>query len=250
MGETWRALQDLVFSSRCLVCGEPATDFGLDICTPCRSAWQVPAVAVASRPDIFAVHPYDRVAQRIILAVKEHGRHALEPVLAQSIAIACLPLLVRSRAPVLLVPAPSRASARRRRGADVVWSVAQRSATLLAEAGWEVIPRRLLTHARKVDDQSGLGAYERERNIAGSMRLRSASISPTSLTTRWDRPIMEGEIIVVDDLVTTGATMREAIRVLGEVGIVLGGAAAAGTNVRQRRHIDPSPIDTGHIDRR
>lgn len=228
MPAAWITLADLVLSGRCLVCSEPAQTPGEHVCRSCRLPWQQRPRQVLAGPRVFAVHPYDRVAQRVILAVKEEGRRALEPLLAEAMAIAALPLLAATHEPVLAVPVPSRASARRRRGADVLWSITLRSARLLTSAGWPVYPMRLLAHQRTVRDQSGLDAVERSRNMGGSMCVRRS-------TSMWEfsrtRPMeIEGAtIMVMDDLVTTGATIREAIRVLSQVGRVLGGACAAST---------------------
>lgn len=164
------------------------------------------------------MRPYDRMAQRVILAVKERGHHVLEPVLAEAIAFSCLPFV--TNAPLVIVPIPSRSRATRQRGADVLWNIARQVAGLLNEAGVRAQAIHMLTHARTVADQTGLSAVERGRNLHGAMRLIHAKNGiPRSL----------GRFIVVDDLFTTGASVREAIRVLAEIGDVAGGACAAST---------------------
>jgi predicted amidophosphoribosyltransferase len=70
----------------------------------------------------------------------------------------------------------------------------------------------LLTHIRKVRDQSNLDAKDRAENLEGALvSLRFIS----------------GRAILVDDLVTTGATLREAARALRAVGIVVSAAVTA-----------------------
>lgn len=223
------ALQDLIFSTRCLICADP----GPIVCAICREPWQRPARAIPRSPAGVPVHVvrlYDRAARELILAVKEDGLHAAEPVLAEAIAIACLPLLApRPDTAMTLVPIPSRPAARRARGRDVLWAITRRSAALLAESGWSVTAERLLTHTRRVADQSDLSARERIRNVEGSMTIRSrrSGIGSIAPTTGGSPAIME--VIVVDDLITTGATMREAVRVLRSSVTVVGGACAAST---------------------
>jgi predicted amidophosphoribosyltransferase len=244
MRETLKALADLVLSSQCLMCAGAAEQLGEAVCGSCRSLRQVPAQDISRDPLVLAVRPYDRVSQHVILNVKEHDRRALEPVLAEAIAIAGLPLVQSTHAPVVLVPVPSRAAARRRRGADVIWSVTRRSARLLAAAGWPVSAERLLTHTRVIADQSGLTATERVMNIHGSMSMRIGKTPLwfgrfTLVEARPPSIMGERKVIVVDDLVTTGATMREAIRALhegsGRSGVVVGGVCAASTALRTNR---------------
>ena len=70
-----------------------------------------------------------------------------------------------------------------------------------------------------------LGVADRERNVAGSMRLRPAD----------ERRIAGRTVLLVDDVVTTGATLREAARALTAAGArVLGAAAVASTPLHTR----------------
>jgi predicted amidophosphoribosyltransferase len=64
---------------------------------------------------------------------------------------------------------------------------------------------------RRTRDQAGLGATERERNLRGSMRGR--------------RLLAGRSVLIVDDVLTTGATLREAARAVTEAGGVVAGAA-------------------------
>jgi predicted amidophosphoribosyltransferase len=57
-------------------------------------------------------------------------------------------------------------------------------------------------------DSVGLSAGARQRNVAGRIRLRRSAV----------RSVGAGEIVVVDDVVTTGATAAESVRVLQTAG--------------------------------
>ena len=69
---------------------------------------------------------------------------------------------------------------------------------------------------RRLLDQSGLNAVDRKRNIYGAFEIDG--ISPKSF---------KGEVLLVDDLVTTGATLLEAKRALNAGGISVNRAITA-----------------------
>ena len=79
---------------------------------------------------------------------------------------------------------------------------------------------------RNVKDQSNLDEKQRSQNLVGafdcvSKNLHLAQSSP---------------VILVDDLLTTGATLREAIRALGQRGLLpLGAITAAHTGLSRRK---------------
>ncbi len=141
-----------------------------------------------------------------IVAWKEEGRTSLLRPLAHLLAASVVEVVRESSAPVLLVPVPTSRRSRLARGSDVVDQLAREAAGLLRGAGADVTVRQALKVARRTADQSGLGARERARNLAGAFALRSE----TGLAT--------GDIVVVDDIVTTGATIGEAVRALTAAG--------------------------------
>jgi predicted amidophosphoribosyltransferase len=126
---------------------------------------------------------------------------------------------------VLLVPVPSAPRATRVRGADVVALLATVASRRLRARGRPVRAARLLRQSRRVSDQAGLGARGRAANVAGAFAVR--------------RPLLRGipagaRVVVVDDVVTTGASAAEAVRVLrGHGVVVLGVAAVAWTPLRR-----------------
>jgi predicted amidophosphoribosyltransferase len=84
----------------------------------------------------------------------------------------------------------------------------------------------LLAQRAGLADQSGLDAAERAANLTGGLRLRRG---PTPFGVRPDGPAL----IVVDDLVTTGASLTEATVRLGEAGYEVLGAATVAATVRR-----------------
>ena len=99
-----------------------------------------------------------------------------------------------------LVPIPHTKMATRRRGRNFVNEIANRLARL------ENLPiRPILQHNRRVDDQSKLDAPSRAGNLSGAMSVKGECGRPC-------------EIILVDDLITTGVTLGEAVRTLEKSG--------------------------------
>src|SRR5262249_35076390 len=121
---------------------------------------------------------------------KEDGRRDLASVLGTLLARA----LAGSTG--VLVPVPSTSEAVRRRGGDHVRRLAQIAAR---QTGRSV--RQPLAIRRTVRDSAGLGICERRANLAGAF-------------VAGPPPLPGNPAILVDDIVTTGATLAEGVRAL------------------------------------
>jgi predicted amidophosphoribosyltransferase len=217
------ALLDLVLPRTCAGCA--AT--GSDLCPGCRALLAGPALGLvrprpcpAGLPPVAALLPYEGVAQRLLLAHKERGRLQLTRPLGAALATA---VLLHGRGPVLLCPVPSSAQAVRARGHDHALRLARAAAASLRTRGVAARPARLLVPARPVVDQAGLTSAQRGVNLHGALRATG-------------RPGVR--VVVVDDVVTTGATLAEAARALTAQGHPVVGAAVLAATSRRR----PSPI--------
>lgn len=195
---------DLILPLECGGCGAPSTRW----CEACAAALDVrsdePHV-VSPRIDpgvaVFSLGRYAGPRRRAIVALKEHGRRDLTVPLARAMAVGIHRLICWGLLdlPFTVVPAPTRRSAARRRGGDPVTRIAHAATTAHPDLA---VLTALHTRAF-VRDSVGLTGTERERNIAGRVRLT--------------RPV-PGEVLLVDDIVTTGATAREAVRTLHAAG--------------------------------
>ncbi|RIQ23081.1 ComF family protein [Jiangella rhizosphaerae] len=116
--------------------------------------------------------------------------------------------------PVVLIPVPSAPAAVRRRGHDPVLRSARRAAATLHRSGQRASVVAGLRHARRVADQAGLDRREREDNLHGSLVVTAAV-----------RRAAGRCVVVVDDIATTGATLRESVRALEAAGVRPCGAA-------------------------
>ena len=197
---------DLILPLECGGCGTPSTRW----CDACDRELTVavgqPHV-VSPRIDpgvpVFALGRYAGARRQAILALKERGRGDLVGPLARALAVGVHRLLEWGIAetPLAIVPAPTRRSAARRRGGDPVTRLAR-----TAVAGHpDIAVAAALRMRALVRDSVGLGTAARERNVADRVVLRG-------------RP-PRGEVLLVDDIVTTGATARESVRMLRAGGV-------------------------------
>lgn len=206
------ALLELVLPLPCTGCGT----IGPALCPACRAAL---APAVQRRTlgrgalPVSSGFAYDGVARRVLLAYKNEGRTDLRAPLAAALGAAVRDALAAVPGDgVVLVPMPPTVRSRRDRGYDPVRLLLRR----------ERLPAtRLLALRRRSADQVALGRAGRFENADGSMAAPPAAAG--------------ARVVLVDDVVTTGATLTEAARALRAAGAeVLGAATVASTPERVR----------------
>ncbi|WSX60763.1 hypothetical protein OG504_32090 [Streptomyces sp. NBC_00986] len=148
------------------------------------------------------------------------------------------------QAPVLLVPVPSARSTVRARGHDPARRIALAAAGELRRSGTPARVVAVLRQRRWVADQSGLNSRQRLDNLAGALEVVAGGA----------RLLASGPVVLVDDLMTTGASLREAARAVreaiaggGEVGATAAVYARASREGREEQ-IDRSngrPMENG-----
>ncbi|MEW2289687.1 ComF family protein [Streptomyces sp. NPDC047841] len=273
----WQDLSDLVLPADCAGCGAPRAA----LCPRCRAtlhgsaARRVrPVPEPAGLPVVHAVAPYAAQVRELLIAHKERGALTLTGALGTALAGAVRAGLgaedgagagagggaragmdrgarvgadrgARGGAgpagwtrpePVVLVPVPSARWAVRARGHDPVRRMALAAAGELRRTGTPARVAAVLRQRRPVADQAGLDARRRLENLAGALE-----VSPGG-----GRLLGAGRVVLVDDLMTTGASLAEAARALRETVVSPGPGrtavyAAATREGREERRIGAPP---------
>jgi len=200
----------LVMPIACAGCDE----LDVALCEDCAVQLQPRVRKSTTGTVVWSGLPFEGVPARVVRALKEDGRAGLArdlaPALRSAVAAAQAAASSPSALPrdLIIVPIPTSRAAYRRRGYRVVELVAQRSGMRCA---------RLLTVARATADQRGLDRSARRRNVAHSLAARGAAGL---------------RVLVIDDVVTTGATLEEAVRALRAGGAEVVGAATIAATPR------------------
>lgn len=172
--------------SRCYRCAKITTDSA--VCSSCRRYSPLRHVWIAGE--------YDGLAKQLVYCLKFHNAKAAVQPMVQAMLVT-LPYLPPN---TLVVPIPTATSRRRQRGYD--------QAELLAKA---------LSKQLKLPYASLLARSGQTRQVGTKRADRLAQLESSY---RPIKPylINESPILLVDDVVTTGATIEAAAKVLKQVG--------------------------------
>jgi len=226
---------DLLLPAVCLLCSKrlPAENAATDFCPECRAGLPKPAAAlcpvcaVAHRSliptqhhcemclrdpppfaRVYAAAPYGGTLQDAVQRFKYHGQLALEQPLGKLLG-ATLRARVLPR-PHLLVPVPLHIDRLRQRGYNQALQLAR-------QIGREFdvpIAADLLQRVRATEPQQGLDAASRRGNLRGAFSVA--------------RPVLGRRVLLVDDVMTTGATARECAAALRCAGAAVVDVAVLG----------------------
>ncbi|QUH04843.1 ComF family protein [Saccharopolyspora erythraea] len=270
--EALSSLADLLFPLHCAGCRRR----GASLCDECArdlgglQRQRRPLLPPA--PPAYALGGYRGSTRRAVLAYKESGQRHLAAPFGERLATGLRGIAALhgwEPAHCLLIPAPSRPIASRRRGGAHMTRVAMHMAEAMSEptgaplaiAPHEVQPSRdhprakqqpnahppnaqssddrwsaevvdCLVLRRGVRDSAGLDSAERVRNLTGGVLVRTGRLAPETLRDRGDGV----RTVLVDDVMTSGATAASCLRALDSSGMavdaVLALTATAGWDER------------------
>jgi ComF family protein len=170
------------------------------LCAACAEEL-LPRLELSRLPDgtpLVTALRYERVVRAIVLAYKEEGRTDVARALSAPLAAAvgCALSSVERATQLQLCTVPTSRAAFRRRGYDPVRLLLRRAG--LPGAADVLVP------TRRHENQKLLDRSAREQNLAGWLRAR--------------HPLTGRKFVVVDDVITTGATLGEVIRAIRDGG--------------------------------
>lgn len=230
-------LPDLFFGSRCVGCDRP----GRALCPGCAPALAgrpyrtAPEPAPPGLPVVWTAARYADVPRAALLAHKERGRVTLAGPLGDALASALAAALAdgspvgsphgstfgSTAVPIAIVPVPSTRARVRQRGYDPLLVLSRRAIRRLRGTGRRLELCRAVRLGRPVADQARLDAAARRDNLAAAFEVR-----PRRQAVRG-RPV-----VLVDDVVTTGATLLAVSQALRAAGAEVVAAAVVAATPR------------------
>ncbi len=190
-------LKELLYPSKCVLCRRVLEKDELDLCRKCRldgPVWAQTRIRYPYLASLTAVWYYEDTVRGSILRYKFGGHRHYAQAYGRMLAMR----LQQEQEFDVLTWIPISPKRRKKRGFDQVELLAQ---CVGRELGTE--PRRLLEKFRDNPPQSGItGSAERRANVLGVYRVT-------------DPQALKGKrILLLDDIITTGATAGECARVL------------------------------------
>ena len=218
--DNWpRIIQDWLFPPTCLLCGDKGTQ-GRDLCESCARSlpYNHPACPRCALPlpfetdslcgecqrrppaygRSFALFHYEEPARHLLTALKFHARYPCARLLGEMLADA---LETQEDKPELIIPVPLHRSRYRERGYNQTLEIARTlSRRLQIPVDFASCIRALATQP-----QTDLKGKDRRRNVRKAFALT--------------RPMAASHVAILDDVVTTGATVNELAKLLRQAGV-------------------------------
>ena len=207
------SLKKLIYPAICLSCNS----VGIKICSNCLLMWRInPVKSSIEKYPLYFSADYNEFTGSVILEAKESANKVAIDLLACSIARSIIRAIkdLGICQPIVLTTIPSQHSANRRRGRDHIKDLTEVVIGKLEAIDIFPLYLPLLIPSKKIQDQSKLNSQQRKVNIYQAFLARQSEISI-------------GGVILIDDLVTTGASILEGVRALNEAKITINAVVTA-----------------------
>lgn len=180
--------------TRCSVCGKVLLG-EVGTCMQCREEGRSPLVDGS-----FSLYPYRMWYRNLLFSWKIEGERSLSPLFARAVHRALEQLYGREKVPCL-VPVPPRPGKIRRTGWDQVDELCRLLSLLF---GYRV--ERLLVR---------LSGEQQKKKDFGGRRATRGNYGPSRQFTRMKRrDTIPSEVVLIDDLITSGSTVGECADIL------------------------------------
>lgn len=200
MLKSLKPLLQLIYPPNCLIC----LAAGSAICVKCKSIWQQNVkIGQLQKIPLYFTNYYNPDAAKIILAAKENGNQIAKELIANaifnSLQLALSDLNLSGE--LALIGIPSSTASIRKRGRNHINELIEQVIEIAKNNGLFITNLPLLKITRKVKDQSNLNKLQRMQNMSGAYLATYPESASKNL-------------IIIDDLITTGASLQEGIRAL------------------------------------
>lgn len=196
-------LQDLIFTPTCIGCGR----FGISVCSQCLANLDPPQVKQISNVDeVICVGDYSGWLKEALIEYKS-GKYQLARGLAETL----LEKPLSQIEPFVVVPIPTSDEKIKLRQIDTISNLA----TFLNRLDRRYRVVKSLAITKKVTDQVGLNEHQRFINLQGAFSAKTR---------------VPETVILLDDVITTGATMSaaaQALKIAGAKRVIAVGLCAA-----------------------
>lgn len=207
MFDTLEALKHILWPTRCAACDVLVADPKSLICDACRRSIRPPSAVEKpdSTDDVFVCFAYEAAVTHLISNWKFHEDYAAQRAIIQLINDRIPDMLNKIHAPACILPIPPHPKRLRERGFDPVWTLAKGMKNALKKNGLDVDFRDdILQRTRHTVRQASLTLDERKHNLDGAFQCIN--------------PLPNAQILLVDDVLTSGSTMNACAKILRNAG--------------------------------
>ncbi|MBD3426457.1 MAG: hypothetical protein GF409_04440 [Candidatus Omnitrophica bacterium] len=206
LAEIVNSCVNLFFPETCALCAKHSADYPLPICPDCagdlNDHFLPPASGSGPLENILSCGPYAGSLRLCIKKFKYNGRLKVTPLFGGMISSCLEKYGVLLKDSDCLIPVPLHPAKRRKRGynqSELIAHILQQELSVPSH-------KHILVKTRNTGAQTGLPRNERVRNLAGSFRV-------------IDKDLVAGRnVVLVDDIITTGATLETCARQLVQAG--------------------------------